>query len=65
MLAKTIFSSLLAAGFTAAHMQISWPYPLRSEFDPENSWDEIDYSMTNPLHQDGMSTPFPATMEHS
>lgn len=63
MLVKTIFSSLLATGFTAAHMQMSWPYPLRSEFDPENSWDEIDYSMTNPLHQDGMSFTLPSSRE--
>lgn len=59
MFAKTIISSLLAAGFAAAHIQMTWPYPLRSEFDPANDWDEIDYSMTNPLHADGMYFTFP------
>lgn len=55
MLAKTVLSALAAAGLTSAHVQMSWPYPLRSEFDPENSWNEIDYSMTNPLAADGKS----------
>lgn len=55
MLAKTVLSALAGAGLTSAHVQMSWPYPLRSEFDPENSWNEIDYSMTNPLAADGKS----------
>ena len=54
MFTKAIFSGLLATGFTAAHMQMSWPYPLRSQFDPNNAWNQIDYSMTSPLNQDGM-----------
>lgn len=60
MLAKTALSALVAAGMTAAHMQMSWPYPLRSEFDPENNSSEIDYSMTNPLDSDGRRTCCPA-----
>jgi hypothetical protein len=41
------------SGLTAAHMEMSWPYPLRSKFDPENNYTNIDYSMTNPLLTDG------------
>ncbi|QMW34779.1 hypothetical protein G4B84_010270 [Aspergillus flavus NRRL3357] len=39
----------------AAHMEISWPYPLRGRFDPYSDPFLIDYSMTSPLYPDGSS----------
>ena len=39
------------------HMQMSWPYPLRSSFNPANSYEDIDYSMTSPLNSDGSNFP--------
>ncbi|EXJ94373.1 hypothetical protein A1O1_02767 [Capronia coronata CBS 617.96] len=36
-----------------AHMQLSWPYPLRSPLDPDVPYYEKDYSMTSPLLPDG------------
>ncbi|KIX00005.1 uncharacterized protein Z518_10932 [Rhinocladiella mackenziei CBS 650.93] len=38
---------------TQAHMQMSWPYPLRSPLDPEGPDYEKDYDMTFPLFSDG------------
>ncbi|KAL1957761.1 hypothetical protein VTO42DRAFT_5605 [Malbranchea cinnamomea] len=40
-----------------AHMEMRDPYPFRSKFNPDNSPDEIDYSMTNPLATDGSNFP--------
>lgn len=54
MIVKTALVTLVAAGLATAHMQMNWPYPLRSQFDPQNDWSNIDYSMTNPLKSDGM-----------
>lgn len=65
MFTKSIFGGLLATGFAAAHMEMSWPYPIRSEFDPQNGWNQIDYSMTNPLNADGMFFTLPIAMKHS
>lgn len=54
MLFKTVLG-LLSAGLVTAHMEMSWPYPLRSKFDPNNNYSDIDYSMTSPLNADGLS----------
>lgn len=53
MLFQSIVSFLPLLTLTAAHQEMSWPYPLRSPFDPKNNWTNIDYSMTNPLYADG------------
>ncbi|ETI21120.1 hypothetical protein G647_07464 [Cladophialophora carrionii CBS 160.54] len=42
---------------TQAHMQMSWPYPLRSPLDPDVLVDDKDYDMTNPLLPDGSNFP--------
>jgi len=39
------------------HMEISWPYPLRSKFNPATQQNDIDYSMTSPLNADGSNFP--------
>jgi hypothetical protein len=38
-------------------MEMSWPYPLRSKYNPANSYEIIDYSMTSPLNVDGSNFP--------
>jgi hypothetical protein len=55
-----IVASLLAIGLVSAHMELEWPYPLRSKYDPNTPTSLIDYSMTDPLKTDGMllSSPF-------
>lgn len=39
------------------HMEMSWPYALRSKFNPDNSYSIIDYSNTSPLLPDGSNFP--------
>lgn len=41
----------------SAHMEMMWPYPLHSKYDPQNSGNNIDYSMTSPLNADGSNFP--------
>lgn len=43
---------LMAVGIASAHMELSWPYPLRSKYDPQST--SADYSMTDPLKTDGI-----------
>ncbi|KAI9703745.1 MAG: hypothetical protein M1836_007515 [Candelina mexicana] len=40
-----------------AHMQLSWPPPLRSKFDPQTPSALIDYNMVAPLLPDGSDYP--------
>ena len=54
MLAKTVVAAFVCARLTCAHMEMSWPYPPRSKYDPRNTWKNIDYSMTSPLYTNGM-----------
>lgn len=46
-------TGLMIASVASAHMELSWPYPLRSKLDPNADEGKIDYSMTNPLSSDG------------
>ncbi|GAB7357482.1 hypothetical protein MBLNU459_g0018t1 [Dothideomycetes sp. NU459] len=36
---------------------MSWPYPVRSKYNPANGYQNIDYSMTSPLLADGSNFP--------
>ncbi|KAK5174939.1 uncharacterized protein LTR77_000075 [Saxophila tyrrhenica] len=38
-------------------MEMSYPYPIRSKFNPQNSYTDIDYDMTSPLDSDGSNFP--------
>ncbi|KAF1351383.1 putative endoglucanase, partial [Delphinella strobiligena] len=40
-----------------AHMQMIWPYAIRSSYNPANNYEDIDYSMTSPLVADGSNFP--------
>ncbi|CAD0100491.1 unnamed protein product [Aureobasidium mustum] len=48
---------LSLASQALGHMEMSWPYPLRSKYNPANSYNIIDYSMTSPLVADGSNFP--------
>ena len=52
-----IASSLSRQICTQAHMQIAYPYPLRSPLDPSVPVALKDYSMTSPLLADGSNFP--------
>lgn len=43
--------------FTNAHMEMSWPYPIRSQLDPAVAIADKDYSYTSPLLADGSNFP--------
>jgi hypothetical protein len=54
---KTLtLTALIAACASSAnaHMQMSWPYPLHSTFNPKTPESAKDYSMTSPLLTDGI-----------
>jgi hypothetical protein len=55
MIFKTVIG-LMAVGIASAHMELCWPYPLRSKYDPDAT--SVDYSMTDPLKTDGIYIPF-------
>ncbi|KAI5201230.1 hypothetical protein E4T38_06168 [Aureobasidium subglaciale] len=64
MLGLTSTRSALVAGTLLSlasqvlgHMEMSWPYPLHSKYNPANSYTVIDYSMTAPLFADGSNFP--------
>ena len=40
-----------------AHMEMIWPYALRSSYNPDKNYTNIDYSMTDPLLADGSNFP--------
>jgi len=55
MVASIILTSLLS--LTTAHMELMQPYAIRSQFDPENDYTNIDYSLVAPLAADGSNYP--------
>ncbi|KAK3321171.1 hypothetical protein B0T19DRAFT_403742 [Cercophora scortea] len=56
MFTTGLLATLLTAGqFAAAHMEMSFPPPLRSKFNPNAA--NIDYSMTAPLSASGSDYP--------
>lgn len=55
--ASALCSILFLLPSASGHMEMSWPYPLRSSFNPNNNYTDIDYSMTSPLNADGSNFP--------
>lgn len=41
--------AVCAAAPALAHMEMIHPYALRSQYDPQNDWTNIDYDNTSPL----------------
>ncbi|OQO13050.1 hypothetical protein B0A48_02514 [Cryoendolithus antarcticus] len=61
-MAPTAFLTALHAIFlllppALCHMQLSWPYPLHSKYNPSTPEALIDYSMTEPLDASGSNFP--------
>lgn len=52
-----ICSTLLLLTPALCHMEMSWPYPFRSKYNPANDYTNIDYSMTSPLIANGSNFP--------
>jgi hypothetical protein len=46
-------AGFMAISVASAHIELSWPYPLRSKFNPYTPQDLIDYDMINPLKANG------------
>lgn len=56
-MSKSTLLVLFYASYALAHMQMSYPPPRKSKFNPNVPLDQIDYSMTNPLLADGSNFP--------
>lgn len=50
---KVVLGGLCLAGSALAHMEMIEPYAMKSQYDPENDWSNIDYDNTSPLDSDG------------
>ncbi|KAL2752585.1 hypothetical protein ACRALDRAFT_1072488 [Sodiomyces alcalophilus JCM 7366] len=48
-------TAVILLGLAGAHMEMSWPPPFRSRYNPFTT--DIDYSMTNPLSSSGSDFP--------
>jgi hypothetical protein len=55
---NTLLLGLLAlTGQATAHMQMTYPPPLKSKSNPHTSPNQVEYSMTSPLKADGSDFP--------
>ncbi|KPV78046.1 uncharacterized protein RHOBADRAFT_50565 [Rhodotorula graminis WP1] len=57
MLRSIAFLTILATTLVSAHIQLQYPPPINSKFDPQTAEANIDYSMTAPLFPDGSNYP--------
>ena len=57
MKTSTLYSIFLLLPPALCHMEMSWPYPLHSKYNPANNYENVDYSMTSPLNADGSNFP--------
>ncbi|KAK1091388.1 hypothetical protein LTR48_006399 [Friedmanniomyces endolithicus] len=57
MKASALCSMFLLLPPALCHMEMSYPYPFRSQFNPANNYTDIDYSMKAPLNADGSNYP--------
>ncbi|KAK6429951.1 hypothetical protein LTR95_013900 [Oleoguttula sp. CCFEE 5521] len=58
----SLYAIFVALPPALCHMQLSWPYPLHSKYNPLTPEGLIDYSMTEPL--DGLGSNFPCKNYH-
>jgi hypothetical protein len=54
---RSIFGLLLTASFCSAHMEMLWPYPVRSQYDPAIAEAGKDYNLKSPLDANGDQFP--------
>ncbi|KAB8204187.1 hypothetical protein P875_00117203 [Aspergillus parasiticus SU-1] len=52
-----ILAAIATASTALAHMEMIRPFPLKSQFDPNNDWSNIDYDNTSPLEPSGSNFP--------
>ncbi|KAE8337317.1 hypothetical protein BDV24DRAFT_154499 [Aspergillus arachidicola] len=52
-----LLAAIATASTALAHMEMIRPFPLKSQFDPQNDWSNIDYDNTSPLEPDGSNFP--------
>ncbi|KAK4547921.1 hypothetical protein LTR36_010640 [Oleoguttula mirabilis] len=57
MKASALYSIFFLLPAALCHMEMRWPYPLRSSYNPADNYTDIDYSMTSPLEADGSNFP--------
>ena len=57
MFSTILLGAVLAIPGVWGHMQMSYPYPFNSSYNPKNDYTNIDYSMTSPLFADGSNFP--------
>ncbi|GAA6044256.1 hypothetical protein JCM8097_002096 [Rhodosporidiobolus ruineniae] len=57
MLRSLVLLTTLAAGLVNAHMELHYPPPINSKYDPQTLESNKDYSMTSPLAADGSNYP--------
>ncbi|BGP28353.1 hypothetical protein JCM10296v2_000085 [Rhodotorula toruloides] len=57
MLRSLVYTTLLAAGLATAHIEMMYPPPINSKFDPQTLEANKDYTMTAPLFPDGSNFP--------
>src|SRR5579859_6756852 len=50
-------SAFLTIPGVLGHMEMSYPYPFKSSYNPKNNYTNIDYSMTTPLNADPSNFP--------
>ncbi|KAK3366524.1 hypothetical protein B0H63DRAFT_504698 [Podospora didyma] len=57
LFAPALVALLAGSQLAAAHMEMSFPAPFRSKFNPNVAGGDIDYSMTAPLDKSGSDYP--------
>ncbi|KAK5711371.1 hypothetical protein LTR17_018438 [Elasticomyces elasticus] len=57
MQTSALCSVFLLLPSALCHMEMSYPHPFRSKFNPDNDYTNIDYSNTDPLQADGSNYP--------
>ncbi|GAA5821875.1 hypothetical protein JCM3770_000628 [Rhodotorula araucariae] len=57
MLRSLILSAVLATTLVSAHIELMFPPPINSKYDPQTIEANKDYSMTSPLLPDGSNFP--------
>jgi hypothetical protein len=55
--ASALYTLFIALPPALCHVEMTWPYPLRSKYNPSTSENLIDYSMKAPLDASGSNYP--------
>ncbi|KAK0316543.1 hypothetical protein LTR01_000292 [Friedmanniomyces endolithicus] len=64
MKSSALYTLFLLLPPALCHMEMSYPYPFRSQFNPANNYTDIDYSMKAPLNADGSNYPCKGYQNH-